>query len=86
METGHEEKVWYVCNPLKNRGCKKRTCVHNPEAAYWACDRTENPAFAVLDESGEPMRIGAKSELKLPVFRCAERLDRLSGRNDAPCK
>ena len=79
-------RTWYVCDPVKNLGCKKRTCVHNPEAKVWACDRTGNPAFAVLDENGEPMRIGAKSELKLPVFRDAQLLARLSGKNDAPCK
>lgn len=80
METGNEEKVWYVCDPVKNTACRKHTCVHNPEAAYWACDRTANPAFAVLDENGEPMK-AVKGELKLPVFRDRQLLARLSGEN-----
>ena len=70
-EAMREEKTWYVCDPMKNLGCKKRSCVHNPEAIVWACDRTANPAFAVLDENGEPMK-AVKGELKLPVFREAE--------------
>lgn len=71
-------RTWYVCDPVKHRECKKRTCVHNPEAKAWACYRTETPAFAVLDENGEPMK--ATKELKLPVFRDAKLLARLSGK------
>lgn len=85
-ENRPKDRTWYVCDPVKNTGCGKRSCVHNPEAAYWACDRTSNPAFAVLDESGEPVKMDAKSGSALPVFRDGRLLARLSGKNDAPCK
>lgn len=67
-----EKRTWYVCDPMKNTECKKRSCVHNPEAAFWTCWATSNPAFAVLDENGEPMKADVKAVLKLPVFREAE--------------
>lgn len=81
-----EKRTWYVCDPMKNMGCKKRSCVHNPEAAFWTCWATSNPAFAVLDENGVPMKTDVKAGLKLPVFRDRQLLARLSGKNDAPCK
>ena len=80
-EARREDKTWYVCDPMKNLGCKKRSCVHNPEAIVWACWATSNPAFAVLDESGEPMKADVKAGLKLPVFRDEKLLARLSGKN-----
>ena len=73
METGHEEKVWYVCNPLRNTGCRKSGCAYNPKAKYGRCVRTSNPAFAVLDESGAPVKADAKAGEKLPAFRDTKR-------------
>ena len=74
------ERTWFVCDPVKNTECRKHTCVHNPTASIWACYATTNPAFAVLDENGEPMRVNVKLGLKLPVFRDEQLLARLSGK------
>ena len=75
-------RTWYVCDPVKNTECRKRGCVHNPEAECWHCWKTSNPAFAVLDKSEAPM-IAAK-ELKLPIYRDRTRLDQLSYGTDHP--
>lgn len=48
----------YICDPLKNTDCKKTGCVYNQDAPMKNCARTKNPAFAVLDENGEPIRAG----------------------------
>ena len=56
-ENRPKDRTWYVCNPLRNTGCRKRGCAYNPKAQYKKCTKTSNPAFAVLDESGAPMKI-----------------------------
>ena len=81
-----ERPVLYVCDPLKNTECKKRMCVHNKKAIYWGCSNTKNPAFAVLDENGEPMRAEPKGELRLPIFRDNQAGDPGDGENGLPCK
>lgn len=50
-----EKRTWYACDPVKNTGCKKLSCVYNPRAKFRACARTSDPACAMLDENGEPI-------------------------------
>ena len=80
-----EDLTLFMCDPVKNTACRKNGCVHSPTASIWACYATTSPAFAVLDENGEPMRVNVKLGLKLPVFRDEQLLARLSGKNDDPC-
>ena len=80
------ERTWYVCDPVKNKGCRKHTCAHNPDALFQACSRTSNPAFAVLDENGEPVKADAKPGSGRPAFRGTKRQDQPSGQSGAPCK
>ena len=56
-----ERPVLYVCDPAKNTGCRKWGCVYNPDALVKTCAKTKNPAFAVLDENGEPMKAPGKT-------------------------
>ena len=81
-----DELTLYLCDPMKNTACRKCYCLHRPDVKIWACDATTNPAFAVLDENGEPIRVNVKLGLKLPVFRDEKLLARLSGKSGAPCK
>lgn len=81
-----EKPTMYICDPVKNTACRKTGCVHNPVALIWHCAHTKNPAFAVLDENGEPMLADTTRELVLPIFRDKKRLDQLSGKSDPPCR
>lgn len=51
-----ERKELFICDPEKNSACSKRGCVHNPNAEFHQCSCTTNPAFARLDNYGEPMK------------------------------
>jgi len=55
-------KIWYLCDPIKNVECRKRSCVHNTDSEFQLCDRTCYTLFAVLDGEGNP--IIAKAQLK----------------------
>jgi hypothetical protein len=85
MQT-EEKPTLYICDPQKNTECKKLVCVHNPDAIYRACAKTKNPAFAVLDENGEPMRAGPKGELLLPIFRDIQADGQDGAESGPPCK
>lgn len=56
-----ERKVWYLCDPNKNTECKKQSCKYNAAAEYPICERTANPAYAVLDEASQPMEAPEES-------------------------
>lgn len=60
-----EKRTWYVCDPLKNTGCKKLSCVYHPRAQFRKCARTSDPACAMLDKSGEPITWEAFDEYRM---------------------
>lgn len=62
-----EQKRWYMCDPSKNTACKKRSCKYNPTAVYPVCDRTSNPAYAVLDEANRPRRQSMKKDWNVDI-------------------
>lgn len=48
-------KVWYACDPAKNKACKKTTCMHNVYSGMRCCDRTSHIQYSVLDGNGKPI-------------------------------
>ena len=50
-----EHKTLYLCDPEKNKTCRKSCCVHNPLAIDCICKATVHLEFAKLDESGKPI-------------------------------
>ena len=51
-----DEAVLYWCDPEKNTECRKMICRHVLTLAEGGvCEATFNPAFALLDENGQPM-------------------------------
>lgn len=48
-------RTFYICDAEKNVGCTKTSCVHNPDALYWDCDRTSNVDYAKRDKKGRPI-------------------------------
>jgi len=53
--SGVRISVWYVCDPVKNKACKKNTCVHSTNGNERHCDRTSHIQFAMLDGEGKPI-------------------------------
>ena len=48
-------KIWYICDPEKNKECRKRNCRWN-ELVIGKCKMTSNPEYAVRDKAtGEPI-------------------------------
>lgn len=60
-----EPKRWYMCDPAKNTACKKRSCKENPTALFPICDRTSNPAYAVLNEANQHMEADREIMMKM---------------------
>ena len=58
----------YACDPKKNRECRKTGCVYWPYAIVKQCSMTTNPAYAKLDENGEPIRIERPLTLEARIF------------------
>ena len=58
----------YACDPKKNRECRKTGCVYNRNAVVKQCSMTTNPAYAKLDENGEPIRIERPLTLEAKAF------------------
>lgn len=79
-------KKWYLCDPMKNMSCKKKSCVHRPDAEVWACFSTLNEQAAVLDERGKPIEVTDLNQLALPVFRSSQRPLLTCDQTDLPCK
>ena len=52
-----QNAAFYLCDPEKHTACKKTGCMHDPDAVYRRCKTTVNPAFAKLDEQGQPIRL-----------------------------
>lgn len=47
-----QAKIWYTCDPNKNKQCNKRNCKHNPNAYPRTCERTSHIEFSV---DGKPI-------------------------------
>ena len=75
-----ERKTLYMCDPEKNTECKKQSCKYNPAAVYPICDRTTNPAYALLDEANQPMEAPEKS-----AFQAMRELDQAGRQNGPAC-
>ena len=71
----------YACDPKKNRECRKTGCVYWPYAIAKQCSMTTNPAYAKLDENGEPIRIERPLSPEARIFAQAaeEYCKQLSG-------
>lgn len=52
---------YYMCDQFKNTDCKKIFCKYNRDAMVRVCDRTDNPAFAMVDKLNRPMEAPEKS-------------------------
>lgn len=76
-----EPKRWYMCDPAKNTACKKRSCKENPTAVFPICDRTSDPACAVMDEANQPMELPEK-----PAGQALQELSQAGNQNGSPCK
>lgn len=48
-------KKLYLCDPDKNKQCKKTSCAYNKEAKYHFCKLTSDRRYAQLDDKGEPI-------------------------------
>lgn len=61
------EKVWYICDPSKAKGCAKRNCKHNNRisAEYRKCERTSHEEWAALDENKNPVLYDVSAEERL---------------------
>ena len=56
MADEYAEKVLYFCDHKKNVNCKKTICVYEGNASTGcACFCTTDPAFALRDQSGNPI-------------------------------
>ena len=53
--------VLFMCDPSKNKKCKKTTCIYRnvPEPL---CYRTKDESCARLDENGRPIVAGEEEE------------------------
>lgn len=71
----------YMCDPLKNTDCKKTFCKYNGDAVVRVCDRTSNPAFAMVDKLNRPMEAPEKS-----AEQFAREVHQLFQQSDSPCK
>lgn len=40
------EKVYYLCDPEKNKPCRKTNCKHNPDSLTKRCELTSNIKYA----------------------------------------
>lgn len=76
-----ERQTYYLCDPSKNTECKKQSCKYNTAALYPVCDRTTNPAYAVLDEANQPMELSEKT-----AFQAMQERFRDGSRNGSACK
>ncbi len=74
-------RTLYLCDPEKNTECKKRSCKYNPAAEYPICDRTSNPAYAVLDKANQPMEAPEKS-----AYLAMQEHSQAGSRNGSACK
>lgn len=45
-------RIYYLCDPGKNTGCKKNSCMRNAAATHPVCDRTTKREAARTDENG----------------------------------
>lgn len=50
-----KKDVLYICDPEKNVGCPKSSCIHNPNAKYHGCESVLDSRFAMLDRKGRPI-------------------------------
>ncbi|MBQ7071260.1 MAG: hypothetical protein IJM87_08285 [Ruminococcus sp.] len=48
-------KKLYLCDPDKNRQCKKTSCLYNKDSPYPTCLLTSDRRYAQLDDKGEPI-------------------------------
>lgn len=47
-------KIWYKCDPNKNKECNKRSCAHNTNAIHRECDRTSKKEYSI---DGIPLKV-----------------------------
>ena len=53
-----EQTTFYVCDPEKNKECKKTGCAHvtrRGKKTAGDCRATSNPEYAALDGEGKPI-------------------------------
>ena len=50
-----EKKTWYLCDPEKNKECRKMGCMHNAASISKSCELTSHPEFEKMDEDGNPV-------------------------------
>ena len=52
--------TWYLCDPTKNKECKKRSCyLHEGEKGFEKahfCRRTSKPEYAITGPDGLPLK------------------------------
>ena len=53
--TKKKTTVYYLCDPKKNKQCKKTSCAYNKSAKYQNCKATTDYRFAQLDDKGNPI-------------------------------
>lgn len=51
-----KQKVWYMCDPEKNKRCNKRSCMYNENAEFRECYITTEEHFAKRNKRGKPIR------------------------------
>ena len=54
--------VLYMCDPDKNKDCKKHMCFRREPCPKHPCRGTKNPDFAVKDKRGNPIIIYLRFE------------------------
>ena len=55
-------KVLYMCDPDKNKECRKTMCFRRKPALNNPCRGTKNPDYAVKDKQGNPIIIYLRFE------------------------
>lgn len=53
-----DNKIWYKCDPNKNKECNKRSCAHNPNAIQMACQLTDKKEYSIDGIPSKALRTG----------------------------